>query len=75
MDTITVQGIKMSRAAAENVEECAVDVATDLEHLSSGLLTPTTLLEVCLDGADAAHERGWRDYVEALSTITTTEEI
>lgn len=74
MANVIVQGVEMSTAAAENVRESSTNVAADLEHLSSGVLTPTTLLEICLDGADADRVQGWNDYVEALSSIATTTE-
>lgn len=69
MSDVTVQGVTMSAAAAENVAECAVDVAADVASLLYGSTTPEVLLAECLDGADADREQGWREYVEAVGAL------
>lgn len=63
---ITVQGIKMTVAAAENVDECSVDVQADVAALRSGRTTREALLEHCLDGAGDDRVDGWNDYVDAV---------
>jgi len=72
--TITIAGVTLTLAAAQNVEELSVDVAADLDSLRSGLLTAPALLDACLDGAADDREQGWRDYVSALVAHIAAEE-
>lgn len=69
MSNVTVQGVTMTAAAAENVAECAVNVAGDVASLLRGSTTPEALLAECLDGADSDREQGWREYVEAVGAL------
>lgn len=66
MSKIIVDGVEMSAAAAECVQEAGSDVQTDLVCLSSGERTRATLLEECLNCADDDRVQGWHDYVDAL---------
>lgn len=67
MSTIEIQGIKVSAAAAQNIEETGTVIADDVAALRSGAHTPETLLAHCLDGSDSDREQGWRDYVSAVA--------
>ncbi len=59
--------IEFTAAAWENLEECAVDVDTDLATVKrKGQAYKSDFLAHCLNGADADREQGWRDYVDAL---------
>lgn len=55
-----------SAAALENVQETGCDPHTDLNDLISGDRTAESLLDHCLDGADADRVQGWREYVDTL---------
>lgn len=63
---VTVQGVKMSTAAAANVEEAGVSVTADVAAVSAGDLSPADLLAQCLDGCELDRVDGWRDYVYAV---------
>ena len=63
------EGIELSKAAIENVEECGVEVWDDLDQIRAGRWTRETLLEHCLNGADEDRVAGWHDYVDALFEI------
>lgn len=66
-DTVTVQGVTMSSAAAECVTETGVDPAADVRRVwQQGEVEAEALLAECLDGADDDREQGWRDYVDAV---------
>lgn len=67
-DTVTIAGIRMSRAAAECVEQTGADPAADLARLRAGLSLDALRAE-CLDGGDdddADTIAAWGDYVTAL---------
>lgn len=66
MTTITIESIRMTKAAAENVEETRVSPSSDIARLRSGEVGPSELLAECLDGADADRVAGWREYVDAV---------
>jgi len=66
-EMIEIDGVKMTEAAAANVEEAGVDVAHDLASLRAGRSTRMTLLQACVDGADDDRVEGWRDYVSAVA--------
>lgn len=68
-ELVTVQGVRMSKAAAENVAECAVDVRDDIVELITGEQTKLGLLDFCLENADEDRRRGWMDYVEAVVPV------
>ena len=70
MDKVTIEGIKMSHAAAERVEETGCSPADDLAGIRSGRWTRTTLLDHCIDGADRDRHAGWREYVDAIVEAT-----
>lgn len=55
-------------AALENIAETGADWAHDLERLRDGM-TESDLLALCLEGADADREQGWREYVETLAAV------
>jgi hypothetical protein len=65
----TYGGVKLTRAAAENIESFLNPVAyvqDDLEALGRGV-TREQLLDRCLDGAeDDGVIAGWHEYVDAL---------
>lgn len=69
---VSVCGVVMSAAAAENVEETNVDVQEDMDGLVRARAmrifdgAVKDLLATCLDGCDPDREQGWRDYVDAL---------
>lgn len=65
---VNVQGVVMSREAAENVRECNVDVQDDVRKLRAGQWTQKSLLNLCLEGAEPDREQGWREYVVAVVT-------
>ncbi len=65
MNSIQIQGVTMTVAAAQNVEACSVDVAADVASVRAGKGRAKLLAE-CLDGADESHADGWRDYVDAV---------
>lgn len=63
---VTVGGVRMTVAAAANVQEAGVDIYDDVIRLRTGRVPPAELLRQCLDGADEDREAGWRDYVAAI---------
>lgn len=63
---VVIQGVLMPIEAARNVEECSVDVAADVELLRSGRESPVSILETCMEGAEADRRDGWREYVSAI---------
>lgn len=69
----TVQGVRMTVAAAENVAETATDVKADVARLRTGLTVDALAIE-CLDGADPDRVEGWRDYVEAVCAAASLPE-
>lgn len=62
----TIDRIELTKAAAQFVEECGVDVVADLRQLHAGRSTRETLLTGCLEGADEDREDGIREYVSAV---------
>lgn len=62
-----IEGVKLSFAAAQNVEETGCSPREDIAALQAGTLTRETLLAHCLDGADDNRVQGWRDYVEDIA--------
>lgn len=67
---VIVFGVKMSLAAAKNVEECGVDVEADVVAVRGGKPAESLLAE-CLDSADDDRVSGWRDYVDAIAVAAT----
>lgn len=67
MSDVTLQGVEMTVAAAENVAEGGMDVAADVAALRAGTATRETLLAECLDGADDDRIQGWHDYVSSVT--------
>jgi hypothetical protein len=73
---ITIRGIKLTTAAAENLWEVYGHVAganvtadavqNDRDALLDGELSAASMLDGYLSGSDEAHDQGWRDYVSAL---------
>ena len=66
-DLFCKNGIWMTPAAVENVNETSTDVLADLHLLQHDHITPEVLLEMCLNGADEDRRQGWRDYVQAIT--------
>lgn len=66
MENITIQGVQMSKAAAENVVETGADVQADVAAMRTGAHTRASLLAYCLDGAEDDRADGWREYVSAV---------
>lgn len=64
---IVIEGVTMSLAAAQNVEETGCSPRAAIAALQAGLLTREQLLAHCLDGADENRVQGWRDYVEGIA--------
>jgi hypothetical protein len=74
MSTINLNGIKMSRSAAEFAEETGVNPADDVIRLlgywtcydNADNADGVWLLDECLDGADENRAEGAREYYEAV---------
>ena len=66
-ELVTVQGVRMTKAAAECVKEAGVNVGEDVLDLMVGKYTSETLLALCLDLAEPNRRKGWREYVEAVT--------
>jgi hypothetical protein len=70
--TTTIEGVAMTEAAAQCVEETGISPSDDVDVLRARLHTDRArsavrnLLDRCLDGADADRVQGWRDYVDAI---------
>lgn len=67
MTDTTIQGIEMTIAAAQNVEETGTLVLRDVARLLSREITEDDLLAECLDGAGDDRVQGWHDYVLACA--------
>lgn len=75
-DMVVVQGVRMTAAAAKNVEEVGsnvdVDVYADVVQFRATVIARgmaaalSDLLDDCLDGADPDRVSGWHDYVSAI---------
>lgn len=53
-------------AAKQNIKEVGIAWKQDFIAMRDLGVTPTEMLEICLDGADDDRVQGWRDYVDAL---------
>jgi hypothetical protein len=73
MTSITVQGVGMSDAAADNVMETGIDVRADVDRIRDRIISRQQLFESCMAGADVDREDGWRDYVEAVCAVADNE--
>ena len=62
-ENVTIQGVTMTRAAAENVLETGTNVTADVE---AARCLQSSWQEECLDGADEDRLQGWRDYIDAV---------
>jgi hypothetical protein len=69
-DLVTIEGIRMSRAAAQCVEYAGISPAVDLSEVRHGRVSEAELLQACLEGADPELEADWREYVEAIMEAT-----
>lgn len=67
---IEIAGVKMTKAAAQNVEETGTDVAVDLHEVRGGK-SAARLLAECIDGAEQDRVQGWREYVDAVVAVAS----
>lgn len=74
-DMVRVQGILMTRDAAQRVEDTGIDVLDDIRRIRNGL-SREALLEECLDGfepSQCAQAQSWTEYVDAVMEATWAE--
>lgn len=72
---IIVNGIELTPAAYENMQETGMleasdrsaDMARDVQNVRNGDVAVFRLRERCLDGADDDRREGWLDYVGAVA--------
>ena len=66
---VEVEGVRLSRAAAEVAEWAGVNPGDDLARLRAGL-TREALLAECLSGAEGHKvESAWAEYVSDLAAV------
>lgn len=58
--------MNLTAAAQANVDETGIKPSCDVDSIRAGVHTEASLLDVCLDGADADRVSGWHEYVAAV---------